>query len=262
MSLLVRRCLLIGLVFGFLGLAAGSAKEVQPVVKPQAREFPLSAVKLLDGPFKQAMEVDKAYLLRLDPDRLLAGYRIEAGLPKKAAPYGGWESIPAKGRFSLTGFNLGHYLSALSMMAQAAGDSECRRRVDYIVEELAACQKASGDGSLNPFPQSKQLFAEISSGNIKTDRLFMLNGGYVPLYNLHKVMAGLRRRVAALGTPPSQGCAGRHDRLDERTFRETHRRAGARSAGNRTRRRNGTRGRRLCHYRRRKIFEVGKTAQS
>ena len=41
-------------------------------------------------------------------------------------------------------------------------------------------------------PQSKELFAEISDGKIKTDHLFGLNGGYVPLYNIHKVMAGLR----------------------------------------------------------------------
>jgi uncharacterized protein len=199
MTLYIHRCLFTGFAFGLIGLAACSAEEVQPAVKPQAREFPLTAVKLLDSPFKQAMMVDKAYLLRLDPDRLLAGYRIEAGLPKKADPYGGWESIPAKDRYSLTGFNLGHYLSALSMMVQATGDPECGRRVDYIVAELAACQKASGDGSLNPFPDSKQIFAEIASGQIKTDHLFMLNGGYVPLYNLHKVMAGLRDAWQLLG---------------------------------------------------------------
>ncbi len=50
----------------------------------QAREFPLSAVELLESPFREAMETDKAYLLRLEPDRLLAGFRREAGLPKKA----------------------------------------------------------------------------------------------------------------------------------------------------------------------------------
>ena len=47
----------------------------------RAEEFSLSAVKLLDSPFRRAMETDKAYLLRLDPDRLLAGFRREAGLP-------------------------------------------------------------------------------------------------------------------------------------------------------------------------------------
>ena len=169
-----------------------SAAEIRPVVEPQAQEFPLSAVKLLDGPFKRAMEVDRAFLLRLDPDRLLAGFRSEAGLPKKAEPYDGWEEIKAQQRFTMAGHSLGHYLSALCMMAAADDDAECRRRANYIVDELAACQKASGDGMLAAFPQSKQLFAEIAGGDIREHSLNHLNGGYVPLYSIHKVMAGLR----------------------------------------------------------------------
>ena len=169
-----------------------AATEPRPAVALQAQEFPLSAVKLLDGPFRRAMELDKAYLLRLEPDRLLAGFRREAGLPKKAEPYGGWETIPDKGRYSLAGQALGHYLSALSLMASATGDDECRRRVGYIVDELSACQQAAGSGILCAFPESKAIFAELASGEIKSDHLFNLNGGYVPLYVTHKVMAGLR----------------------------------------------------------------------
>jgi len=169
-----------------------SAAEGQTVVPLRAQEFPLSAVRLLDGPFRHAMEIDKAYLLRLEPDRLLAGFRREAGLPKKADPYRGWESIPDEGRYSLAGQALGHYLSALSLMASATGDAACRQRVEYIVDELSACQKAAGTGILCAFPESKQIFAEIASGQIKSDHLFNLNGGYVPLYVTHKVMAGLR----------------------------------------------------------------------
>jgi DUF1680 family protein len=72
------------------------------------------------------METDKAYLLRLEPDRLLAGFRREAGLPKQADPYGGWETIPNEGRYSLAGQALGHYLSALSLMAGGAFGGDCR----------------------------------------------------------------------------------------------------------------------------------------
>lgn len=175
------------------GPGFASAAGPEPAVKLRAQEFPLSAVKLLDGPFRHAMEVDKAYLLRIEPDRLLAGFRREAGLPKKAEPYGGWEGIPDKGRWSLAGQALGHYLSALTLMTASTGDGECRRRVDLIVDELAACQKAAGTtGILCAFPESKEIFAEIAAGKIKTDHLFNLNGGYVPLYVTHKVMAGLR----------------------------------------------------------------------
>lgn len=168
------------------------ASDPSNPVSLTAQEFPLSAVKLLDGPFQRAREIDKAYLLRLEPDRLLAGFRREAGLPKKADPYGGWETIPEEGRYSLAGQGLGHYLSALSMMANATGDPECARRVQYIVRELSDCQKAVGTGILCAFPESKQIFAELAAGQIKSDRLFNLNGGYVPLYVTHKVMAGLR----------------------------------------------------------------------
>ena len=56
----------------------------------QVQPFPLGEVRLLDSPFKQAQERDLQYMLKLEPDRLLAPFRREAGLPKKAEPYGNW----------------------------------------------------------------------------------------------------------------------------------------------------------------------------
>lgn len=154
--------------------------------------FGVGDVRLLDGPFKTAQDVDRAYLLRLDADRFLSGFRSVAGLPKKADPYGGWETIKPGDRFTTAGQTLGHYLSALSMMAAATGDAECKKRVDYIVGELAACQNAKGSGMLFAAPEPDAMFAEIAAGNIRTDHLFKLNDGYVPFYVIHKVMAGLR----------------------------------------------------------------------
>ena len=94
----------------YLTLAYQAIAETPMEMK--AESFPISSVKLLDGPFKQAIEVDKAYLLRLEPDRLLAGFRQEAGLPKKAEPYRGWEAIGPGRRYTMAGHTLGHYLSA------------------------------------------------------------------------------------------------------------------------------------------------------
>ncbi len=171
----------------------------QTPVAPQAADFPPSAIKLLDGPFKQAVDVDQAFLLRMDVDRLLAGFRREAGLSKKAEPYGGWEAMPAMGRYTMAGHSLGHYLSAVSLIAASTVDAECRKRADYIVDELAECQKSGGSGMLYAGPQSRDMFAEITGGQIKTNHLFGLNGGYVPFYNIHKVMAGLRDAWLLLG---------------------------------------------------------------
>ncbi len=77
-------------------------------VTPALSNFPLSDVQLLDSPFRQAMQRNAAYLLSIDPDRLLHNTRLYAGLKPKAEVYGGWESM------GIAGHTLGHYLTALS----------------------------------------------------------------------------------------------------------------------------------------------------
>src|SRR5258707_12227623 len=64
--------------------------KVKPVVPLKVQAFPLEDVRLLDGPFKRAMELDEHYLLELDVDRLLHNFRINAGLPSSAQRMGGW----------------------------------------------------------------------------------------------------------------------------------------------------------------------------
>lgn len=151
----------------------------------RASPFDLSRVHLLDGEFKRATELNKDYLLRLEPDRLLAWFRREAGLAPKAVVYGGWESQ------GVAGHSLGHYLSACSMMYRTIGDERLRQRVNYIVDELASCQRANGDGYVAAIPEGKRIFAEIKRGDIRSQG-FDLNGGWVPFYTLHKLFAGLR----------------------------------------------------------------------
>jgi uncharacterized protein len=157
---------------------------VAPKVPIKARAFSLKDVRLLDSPFKKAMDIDAGYLLKLEPDRLLSLIRKRAGLEPKAADYGGWE------RLGLTGHILGHYMSACSMMYASTGDRRFADRVNYIVDELAICQKAHGTGYVGGVPGAKRIFAEIAAGKIEA-RKFGLNGGWVPWYNLHKIYAGL-----------------------------------------------------------------------
>jgi hypothetical protein len=45
-----------------------------------AHPFSLTAVRLLDGPFKDAQERNGKYLLSLEPDRMLHNFRVNAGL--------------------------------------------------------------------------------------------------------------------------------------------------------------------------------------
>jgi DUF1680 family protein len=153
-------------------------------VRLKARPFELSQVRLLDSPFKHAMELDAAYLLTVEPDRLLSRFREDAGLKPRAPKYGGWESM------TIAGHSLGHYLSACSMMYASTGDARFRDRVQYIVSELEECQNANGNGYVAAIPGGKRVFAEVAAGDIRS-KGFDLNGLWVPWYTLHKLFAGL-----------------------------------------------------------------------
>jgi uncharacterized protein len=156
------------------------------VVAVRAVQFPLTDVKLLDGPFKHAMDLDVQTLLTYEPDRLLARFYSEAGLKPKAEQYHGWEDE------TIAGHSLGHYLSAISMMYQSTGDKRFIERVNYIVSELKFLQDNDGEGYIGAFPKGKKILSEeVAKGNIRSQG-FDLNGIWVPFYTQHKMMAGLR----------------------------------------------------------------------
>lgn len=151
----------------------------------KAKPFDLKDVSIIGGPFKHAMDLNKEYLLQLEADRLLARFREYAGLEAKAPQYEGWEAM------SLSGHTLGHYLSACSMLYASLSEESFKQRVDYIVDELEICQNAHGDGYVSGIPRGKELFLEVASGDIRS-KGFDLNGGWAPLYTIHKLFAGLR----------------------------------------------------------------------
>jgi len=183
------------LVLFFLTGCIASAAPATPAGLTQAEPFPLARVRLLDGPFKERQDLDARYLLDVvEPDRLLAGFRAQAGLPEKAKRYGGWE---ARG---INGHSLGHYLSAISALYAATGDARVLARINYVISELAACQKANGDGYV--LPVSKKIYDDLRAGKIKATG-FSLNGEWVPNYTLHKVLAGLRDAYRFAGSSPA-----------------------------------------------------------
>lgn len=154
-------------------------QEEKPVIY-----FELEDVQLTSSPFKHAMENNVAWMMSLEPDRLMSGFRLESGLPKKADKYGGWESQGVAGQ------TFGHYLSACAMLYAVTKDEEVYNRIKYCISELDTCQQAMGNGLIASFPNAKKMFEDIGSGNIST-KGFDLNGGWVPLYTMHKLIAGL-----------------------------------------------------------------------
>ena len=64
-----------------LAAAGASAQD-----RLYSNAFPLGDVKLLDGPLKTARDLNLEVLMQYDVDRMLAPYRKEAGLQRKAQP--------------------------------------------------------------------------------------------------------------------------------------------------------------------------------
>ncbi|MFW6267695.1 MAG: beta-L-arabinofuranosidase domain-containing protein [Marinilabiliaceae bacterium] len=141
---------------------------------------------MLNGPFKNARDLNIEVLLKYDVDRLLAPYRKVAGLPQKAESYPNWSG--------LDGHIAGHYLSAMAMNYAATGNKECRKRMEYMLSELKECQEANsinnsdwGVGYVGGFPDSNNLWSAFKKGDFS-----IYNSAWAPFYNLHKMYAGLR----------------------------------------------------------------------
>ncbi|HJV62174.1 MAG TPA: beta-L-arabinofuranosidase domain-containing protein, partial [Albitalea sp.] len=180
-------------------LAAAAAAPLLAVSAPGARAgasaagaaraqgFALSSVRLLSGPFEAARALGARYLLSLNADRLLHGFRTNAGLQPKAARYGGWESEDL-----CPGHTLGHYLSACSMMWASTGQAEFRQRVAQVVDELHGCQQAARSGLVCAFPDGDVQLRNALAGRPVTG---------VPWYTMHKILAGLRDAHAHAAHP-------------------------------------------------------------
>ena len=170
---------------GTLLFAAISMTTALAQTTPKVEYFGISDVRLTRSAFKHAEDMDIQYLLALNPDRLLAPYLKGAGLPPKADNYTNWENTGLDGHIG------GHYLSALSFMYAATGKEEIGRRLDYVLSELKRCQDTAGDGYLCGVPDGRKMWKEIEQGNVRA-ATFGLNDRWVPLYNIHKIYAGLR----------------------------------------------------------------------
>lgn len=207
---------------------AAATREIEalPVTgKNQLKKeiFPLSDVKLLDGPFARQQERNRQYLLKLDPDRLLSWFRSEAGLDPKAPPYRGWESESP----NLTGHILGFYMSGTAMMVQATGDETLRGRLEYVIEQLAEVQAAHGSGYLLSIHDGKKFFAEVAAGHIHIAGLpwngNTINGLFEPTYTFNKLTLGLYQVYLATASEKAKQVLCRacdwigHDVLDKLT---------------------------------------------
>jgi DUF1680 family protein len=175
------------------GAAAGDALQLAPPSRRPvttgyvpdgtaglAAAFPLSSVRLLDGPFRDNQARNTSYLLFVDADRLLHTFRLNYGLLSSARPCGGWEAP----HMEVRGHNTGHLLSALALTYANTGNQAARDKGRYIVGRLAALQARAVTAGFNPgylsaFPET--FFDRVEAGDAV----------WSPYYMIHKHLAGL-----------------------------------------------------------------------
>lgn len=152
------------------------------------REFAFDSVQVTAPYFVNAFEKVTQYILSLDPDRLLAGFKAvsegkDPGTETDLNLYGGWEDSWSL----LRGHTMGHYLTAL---AQSYGQTRNHNqdlskslleRINYTVSQLKIYQDRSPGGYLFASPETHFDVVEgKSTGN-----------QWVPWYTMHKILSGL-----------------------------------------------------------------------
>ncbi|KAK4142920.1 uncharacterized protein C8A04DRAFT_37959 [Dichotomopilus funicola] len=166
------------LIAGLFSLAS-----LQQVSAEGASSFPLSDVQLTQSRWMDNQDRTLAYLLFVDPDRLLYNFRSTHHLDTQGAQTnGGWDAPD----FPFRSHAQGHFLTAWAQCAATLKNDDCLDRVTYFVAELAKAQannQAAGfsTGYLSGFPESD--FDKLEGGT--------LTNGNVPYYAVHKTMAGL-----------------------------------------------------------------------
>jgi DUF1680 family protein len=140
-----------------IGPDISDISDIGPGSTAPVRPFPLTDVRLGDGLFQEKRDRMKAFLRQYDERRFLVMFNNQAGRanPAGVPVPGGWEDGGL-----LSGHWTGHYLSALAQAYADQSEAVYKTKLDWMVNELAACQAAitermetgGGDPSEEPEP--------------------------------------------------------------------------------------------------------------
>lgn len=155
------------------------------------KAFGLNEVTLEDKYLVNAYGREVDYLLSLDTDRLLAGFRDTAGVDMRgAARYGGWENM------LIGGHTLGHYVAACVQAYETANATEEQRKgllriIVNTVNGLKECQDALGTGFIfgATIPDRDNL--ELQFDRVERNETNIITQSWVPWYTMHKIFEGL-----------------------------------------------------------------------
>lgn len=155
------------------------------------KSFLLSEVKLTDAYLVNAFNKEYDYLVSLDTDRLLAGFRDTAGLELHGVTrYGGWENT------LIGGHTLGHYISACVNEYLSANSTPTQKLtllgiLEKIVQGLKDCQDSVGTGFIFGATINNRDNIEEQFDYVEQNRTDIFKESWVPWYTLHKIYEGL-----------------------------------------------------------------------
>ena len=170
-------------------------------------DFNMDEVQVTDSYYVNSLDKENKYLLSLDTDRLLAGFRETAGSIAGMSPDGiiqymnnatryggGWENA------LIGGHTLGHWLSAMAQAYANKGTNESdraeiKKTLDGVIDALADCQaKTNGteyEGYLFGATLPDSTDFDIQFDNVEKGLANISTQAWVPWYTMHKILAGL-----------------------------------------------------------------------
>ncbi|MBR5166102.1 MAG: glycoside hydrolase family 127 protein [Ruminococcus sp.] len=170
------------------------------------QDFSIGDVTMLDEYSVNAFNKEVEYLLSFDTNKLLAGFRQNAGLNTYGATrYGGWENT------NIAGHTVGHYMTAIALAYQNPSltdkqRSDLYKRMTTLVDGLRECQKNSkGKPGLIWAPSHPNgTGVEVQFDNVEAGKSNIISEAWVPWYTMHKLMAGIVDIYNATGYAPAK----------------------------------------------------------
>ena len=170
-------------------------------------ELGVGDVTLTDSYYTNSLKKDIDYLISLDADRLLAGFRETAAyaagmseadrkayMKDKARYGGGWENA------LIGGHTLGHWLTAVAQAcANVNTSAEDRKalqeKLDYVVSALKDCQDKTKGTEYEGYIFGAKLVSttdlDIQFDNVESNKTNIATQAWVPWYTMHKIISGL-----------------------------------------------------------------------
>ncbi len=131
------------------GIARPSfAGQSDPKSRYAIHTFNYDGVRLGRSRWNDQYTRARDFYFNVSNDDILCGFRAAAGLPAPGKPLGGWCE-----RNSATVF--GQWLSGMSRMYRATGDTAMRDKASYLMTEFAKTVGADGNCRMGPYPFEK-----------------------------------------------------------------------------------------------------------